>query len=86
MRRADLRHLYLVGTDLGRADPMRCKFGCDAAERSPAPIAALRWQVDQMSEVLGLDPARVARWAFAKSVGEEFGPSKARLLRALMVD
>jgi streptomycin 6-kinase len=55
-----------------------------AAERSPDPIAALRWQIDQMSGMLGLDPARVARWAFAKSVGEEFGPPVARLFRAVM--
>jgi streptomycin 6-kinase len=55
---------------------------CRAAERSPDPVGAIRWQVDQMSGMLALDPARVARWAFAKSVGEDFGPSKARLLRA----
>jgi streptomycin 6-kinase len=55
-----------------------------AAERSPDPMAALRWQIDQMCGVLALDPARVIRWAFAKSVGEEFGPSTARLFHAAM--
>jgi hypothetical protein len=37
-----------------------------------------------MSTKLGLDPARVARWTFAKSVGEEFGPPSARLFHAVM--
>lgn len=57
---------------------------CRPARQSPDPAAAVRRQAEQMSALLGLDPVRVARWAFAKSVGEEFGPDDARLLRDAM--
>lgn len=57
---------------------------CEPAEQSADPIAAIRRHTDRMSRLLDLDPTRVAGWAFAKSVGEDFGPSQARLLRAAM--
>jgi streptomycin 6-kinase len=56
---------------------------CEAAQKSADPVAALRWQAEQMSALLDLDPDRVARWAFAKSVGQDFGPEDARLLCGL---
>jgi hypothetical protein len=43
-------------------------------------VGAIRWQIAQMSELLGLDPARVAGWAFVKSLGWNLGPAAARLL------
>jgi streptomycin 6-kinase len=47
-----------------------------------ATVSAIRWQIAQMSELLGLDPARVAGWAFVKSLGWNLGPASARLLHA----
>ena len=56
---------------------------CEAAWKTPDPVAALWWQAEQMSALLNLDPTRVRQWAFAKSVGEEFPVPHARLLRGL---
>jgi streptomycin 6-kinase len=56
---------------------------CEAAQKSADPVAALRWQAEQMSALLDLDPDRVAGWAFAKAVGQDFGPEDARLLCGL---
>lgn len=55
---------------------------CEAAEQSPDLVREIRRQIDQMSGLLGLDPARVAGWAFVKSLGWDWGPAVARLLRA----
>jgi len=55
---------------------------CEQAERSPDAVSAIRWQIDQFSDLLGLDPARVAGWAFVKSLGWDWGPPVARILRA----
>jgi len=49
-----------------------------------ATVSAIRWQIAQMSELLGLDPARVAGWAFVKSLGWALGPAAARLLHDAM--
>ncbi len=57
---------------------------CEKAGPSSDPVAALRRQIDQFSELLGLDPARVAGWAFVKSLGWDWGPPTARLLRAAL--
>jgi streptomycin 6-kinase len=57
---------------------------CEAAERSPDAVAAIRWQIDQLSDLLDLDRARVAGWAFVKSLGWDWGPPVARLLHAAM--
>jgi streptomycin 6-kinase len=54
----------------------------EAAEQAPDPLAAIRRQIRQMSDLLDLDPARVACWAFVKSVGWDYGPASARLLYA----
>jgi hypothetical protein len=35
-----------------------------------------------LSGLLGLEPSRVAGWAFVKSVGWDWGPAVARILRA----
>lgn len=56
----------------------------EAAEQTPDPVASLRWQIDQFCELLGLDRARVAGWAFVKALGWEFGPASARLLHDAM--
>jgi streptomycin 6-kinase len=53
-----------------------------AAEQAPDPLAAIRRQIRQMSDLLDLDPARVAGWAFVKSVGWDYGLASARLLYA----
>jgi streptomycin 6-kinase len=52
----------------------------EAAEQSPDPVSHLRLQIDRFSERLGLDPARIAGWAFVKSLGWDWGPVAARLL------
>jgi streptomycin 6-kinase len=49
-----------------------------------ATVGALRWQIAQLSELLDLDPARVAGWAFVKSLGWDLGPASARLLHDAM--
>jgi streptomycin 6-kinase len=56
---------------------------CGAAHKVADPVAALQWQVEQMSAFLDLDPERVTGWAFAKAVGQDFGPGDAHLLRDL---
>jgi streptomycin 6-kinase len=59
---------------------------CEEAEQSPDPVAAIRPQIEQMSGLLDLDPARVAGWAFVKSLGWDWGPPVARFLRAVVDD
>lgn len=53
---------------------------CEAALQSAGPVAALRRQIDRFGSMLGLDPARIAGWAFVKSLGWDWGPTNARLL------
>jgi streptomycin 6-kinase len=57
---------------------------CEAVRATPDPVAAIRDQMDQMSALLDLDPARVAGWAFVKSLGWDWGPAAARLLLAAL--
>jgi streptomycin 6-kinase len=59
---------------------------CEVVERSPAAVSAIRWQIDQFSDLLDLDPARVAGWAFVKSLGWDWGAPVARILRDAMRD
>jgi streptomycin 6-kinase len=54
---------------------------CDAVEQLTDPVSALREEIDLFSRVLDLDPARVAGWAFVKSLCWDFGPQAAHLLR-----
>jgi streptomycin 6-kinase len=54
---------------------------CETVEQSLDPVSALRWQIDQFSTLLSLDPTRVAGWAFVKSLGWDWGPTVARILR-----
>jgi streptomycin 6-kinase len=56
----------------------------EAAQQAPDPLAAIRRQIRQMSDLLDLDPARVAGWAFVKSVGWQYGLASARLLHTLI--
>lgn len=56
----------------------------EAAVAAPDPVAAIRRQIDQFSRLLDLDPARIAGWAFVKSIGWEWGPDAARLLHAAL--
>jgi len=37
-------------------------------------VAVLRQQIEDFAANLGLDPARIAGWAFVKSLGWQFGP------------
>ncbi|MGI8972366.1 MAG: aminoglycoside phosphotransferase family protein [Dehalococcoidia bacterium] len=57
---------------------------CEAVERAPDAAAAIRRQIDQFSDLLGLDPARIAGWAFVKSLGWDWGAPVARILRAAL--
>lgn len=57
---------------------------CEVEMASADPAAAMRRNVEQMSELTGLDPERVAAWAFAKSVCHDFGADRARVLRMLV--
>jgi hypothetical protein len=56
--------------------------GAEVVERSPDAVSALRRQIDQFSRLLDLEASRVAGWAFVKSVGWDWGPAVARILRA----
>ena len=57
---------------------------CESAERRADPVAAIRQQIERLSDLLCLDPARVAGWAFVKSVAWDWGaPSTRVLLEAL---
>jgi len=55
-----------------------------AARQSGEPVAALRGQIRRFGDLLGLDPARIAVWAFVKSLGWDCGPDTARLFRAVL--
>jgi streptomycin 6-kinase len=57
---------------------------CEVVEKSPDAASAIRRQIDQFSALLGLDPARVAGWAFVKSLGWDWGPPVARILHDAM--
>jgi streptomycin 6-kinase len=59
---------------------------CQAGQQSPDIVAALRWQIDQLSDLLDLDPARVAGWAFVKSLGRNWGWPVRRILHAVVND
>jgi streptomycin 6-kinase len=54
---------------------------CETVEQSPDAVSAIRRQIVYMSDLLDLDPARVAGWAFVKSLGWDWGPAVARILR-----
>jgi streptomycin 6-kinase len=56
----------------------------EVAEKLPDPVSALRWQIDQLSDLLDLDRARVAGWTFVKSLGWEWGLVVARLFREVL--
>jgi streptomycin 6-kinase len=49
--------------------------------RSDDAVALLRKQVGRFAEDLGLDPARVAGWAFVKAFGWQAGPEYVALFR-----
>jgi streptomycin 6-kinase len=49
--------------------------------RSDDAVAVLRRQIDRFAVDLGLDPARIAGWAFVKAFGWEFGPEFVTLFR-----
>ena len=57
---------------------------CEVVERLPDAVAAVRWQIDQFSDLLGLDRARIAGWAFVKSLGWDWGAPVARILQNAM--
>ena len=42
--------------------------------QSDDPVAVLRRQIDRFAADLGLDPARIAGWAFVKALGWQGGP------------
>jgi streptomycin 6-kinase len=42
--------------------------------QSDNAVATLRQQIDRFAADLGLDPARIAGWAFVKALGLAFGP------------
>jgi streptomycin 6-kinase len=46
----------------------------DAALATADPVQAFRQQIDRFAASLGLDPARIAGWAFVKALGWEWGP------------
>ena len=57
----------------------------EAASAAPYPVAAIRRQIDQFSRLLDLDPARIAGWAFVKSIGWDWGPEAARLFHDALI-
>lgn len=57
---------------------------CRWSEPSAEAVASLRRQIRQFSDALALDPARVAGWAFVKSLGWDWGPATAGVLRAAL--
>lgn len=59
---------------------------CEAVERAPDASSAIRRQIGHLSDLLGLDAARVGGWAFVKSLGWDWGPPVARILRAALGD
>jgi streptomycin 6-kinase len=54
---------------------------CRWSEPSVEAVTSLRQQIERFSDALELDPARVAGWAFVKSLGWDWGPTAAGLLR-----
>jgi streptomycin 6-kinase len=59
---------------------------CEVTEHSPDAAAELQRQIHQFSDLLDLDPARIGGWAFVKSLGWDWGPRVARLLREALDD
>jgi streptomycin 6-kinase len=53
---------------------------CASAEQTSDPVTAIRRQIDRFSELLCLDPDRVAGWAFVKSIAWGWGAWSARVL------
>jgi streptomycin 6-kinase len=53
----------------------------DAAVLTGDPVHALRRQIRRFAERLELDPARIAGWAFVKSLGWSWGPEVARVFQ-----
>ncbi len=56
----------------------------DATIQSADPVSAYRRQIDRFAERLGLDPARIAGWAFVKALGWEWGPETADLFQRVV--
>jgi streptomycin 6-kinase len=57
---------------------------CEAAEGSSDPVGVMRRQIDQFCDLLGLDGGGEGGWAFVKSLGWDWGPASARLLREVV--
>lgn len=55
-----------------------------AALQSADPVSVLRGQIDRFAANLGLDPARIAGWAFVKALGWQWGPEVAALFRKVV--
>jgi streptomycin 6-kinase len=55
---------------------------CRWSQPTPEAVTSLRRQIGQFSERLALEPARVAGWAFVKSLAWDWGPAAARVLHA----
>jgi len=53
---------------------------CNSVQPTSDPVAAIRKQIDAFSDLLRLDPTRVAGWAFVKSLGWDWGARSARVL------
>jgi streptomycin 6-kinase len=51
------------------------------AIQSDDPVAVLRQQIDRFAADLGLDPARIAGWAFVKALGWQCGPEFVNLFQ-----
>lgn len=51
--------------------------------RSDDPVALLQRQIDRFAVDLGLDPARIAGWAFVKALGWQCGPEFVALFRTV---
>ena len=49
--------------------------------QSDHAVTALRQQIDRFATDLGLDPARIAGWAFVKAIGLDFGREYVRLFQ-----
>jgi streptomycin 6-kinase len=58
---------------------------CRWPEPSADAVTSLQRQIEQFSDALDLDPARVAGWAFVKSLAWDWGPTAARLLRTAAI-
>ncbi|MBW3624685.1 MAG: aminoglycoside phosphotransferase family protein [Armatimonadetes bacterium] len=55
----------------------------DAAVRTGDPVSALRGKIDRFASCIGLDPARIAEWAYVKAIGWEWGPEATRVFQKI---